>query len=257
VAAPDAADPPAADPAAADPAAADPTPAARTPRRPTELIEVETPEGPGRWYVDRPPGEAVGTVALGHGAGGGVTSRDLEALAHRLPASGITVVRFEQPWRTAGGRVAVRPPRLDVAWRAAIDQLQGYAWFSGPLVTGGRSAGARVACRTAADTGSAAVVCLAFPLHLPGRPEKSRIDELAAPDVPRLVLQGTRDAFGTPAEIRSALPAAERPLVTVVELEGADHSFRVAAGAGVTAAAHLATVTAGVAGLVAALGARE
>ena len=144
---------------------------------------------------------------LGHGAGGGVTAADLQLLARRLPAVGITVVRFEQPWRTAGRKVAVPPPRLDEGWRAAVPAVLGHPAAGGLLFFGGRSAGARVACRTAPEFGVAGVVCLAFPLHLPGRPEKSRLPELLTPTVPRLVLQGTNDSFGRPAEIRAGLPS--------------------------------------------------
>ena len=138
---------------------------------------------------------------------------------------GTTVVRFEQPWRTAGRTVGAPPPRLDEAWRAALSWLVEQEWAQHPLFVGGRSAGARVACRTASDTDPAAIVCLAFPLHLPGRPEKSRAAELLAPTVPRLVLQGTKDSFGTPDEIRAAIGAS--PGITVVELPGADHGYRI------------------------------
>ena len=173
----------------------------------TRIVDIATPEGPGRLFVDAAE-EPTATLLLGHGAGGGVTAPDLELLARRLPSSGTTVIRFEQPWRTAGRRVAVPPPRLDVGWQAAVEVV--LQTVEGPLLFGGRSAGARVACRTAAEFAAAGVVCLAFPLHLPGRPEKSRAHELLTPTVPRLVLQGTRDTFGTPDEIR-ALPAARRP----------------------------------------------
>ncbi len=159
-----------------------------------------------------------------------MTAPDLELLARRLPATGITVVRFEQPWRTSGRRVAVPPPRLDVAWRAAVPVVVEQAPSAGPLLFGGRSAGARVACRTAPEFDVAGVVCLAFPLHLPGRPEKSRAPELLTPAVPRLVLQGTKDTFGSPDEIRASLPPGETGVV-LVELPGADHGFRLPKGA--------------------------
>ena len=162
---------------------------------------------------------------LGHGAGGGVSAADLELLAARLPALGTTVVRFEQPWRTAGRTAGAPPPKLDEAWRAALGWLVEQEWAQHPLLVGGRSAGARVACRTASDTNPAAIVCLAFPLHLPGRPEKSRVAELLAPSAPRLVLQGTKDSFGTPEQIRIAIGTAEG--IKLVELPGADHSYRI------------------------------
>lgn len=155
-------------------------------------------------------------------------------LARRLPALGVTVARFEQPWRTAGRRVAVPPPRLDEAWLAALPVLRAALPGDLPLASGGRSAGARVACRTAGATGAAAVVCLAFPLHPPGRPDRSRAPELLAPAVPRLVLQGTRDTFGGPEEVRAA--AAGDPGVVVVDLPGADHGYRLPARAAFTPA---------------------
>lgn len=189
------------------------------------IVRVDTPLGPGRFFVDlaeRP----TSTLILGHGAGGGVGAADLELLARSLPNLGCTVVRFEQPWRTAGRTVGAPPARLDEAWTAALGRLVQQEWVTDPLVVGGRSAGARVACRTAAETKPAAIVCLAFPLHLPGRADKSRLSELLAPTVPRLVLQGSKDAFGAAEELRAAVGEASG--ITVVELPGADHGYRVA-----------------------------
>ena len=167
-------------------------------------MPVDTPRGPGRLLVDSAERQRS-ILVLGHGAGGGPNAADLQLLAQRLPSRGTTVVRFEQPWRTAGRRVAVPPAQLDEAWLAAIGRLERQPWATDRMFVGGRSAGARVACRTADQIGAAGVVCLAFPLHLPGRPERSRLAELLAPAVDRLVLQGTRDAFGSAAEIRLAL----------------------------------------------------
>jgi predicted alpha/beta-hydrolase family hydrolase len=189
------------------------------------VTPVHTPQGPGRFYVD-PAEQPSSLLVLGHGAGGGVGAVDLELLAASLPALGTTVVRFEQPWRTAGRSVGASPPKLDEAWRAALGWLVEQEWAQHPLLVGGRSAGARVACRTASDTNPAAIVCLAFPLHLPGRPEKSRVAELLAPAVPRLVLQGSKDSFGTPSEIRAAIGTAES--IQLVELPGADHAYHLA-----------------------------
>jgi len=172
--------------------------------------------------------DPVAVLVLGHGAGGGPDAPDLALLARRLPPRGVTVARFEQPWRLAGRRVAVRPPNLDEAWLAAVPWLAARLGIALPLFAGGRSAGARVACRTATALGVRGVVCLAFPLHLPGSPERSRRAELTAPGVPRLVLQGSRDAFGTAAEVRRAV--SEGTGVRVVELPGADHGFRLARG---------------------------
>jgi uncharacterized protein len=188
---------------------------------------------------------------LGHGAGGGVGAADLELLAKNLPALGTTVVRFEQPWHTAGRTAGAPPPKLDEAWRAALGWLAEQEWAQHPLLVGGRSAGARVACRTASDTNPAAIVCLAFPLHLPGRPEKSRVAELLAPSAPRLVLQGTKDSFGTPEEIRTAIGAAEG--IKLVELPGADHGYRIARSSEFTVADLRVTVVTEVSRFIAAV----
>ena len=189
------------------------------------VIVVNTPQGPGKFFID-PAEQPSSTLVLGHGAGGGIGALDLELLAQSLPTLGTTVVRFEQPWRAAGRTVSAPPPKLDEAWCAALDWLVKQEWARSPLLVGGRSAGARVACRTASHTNPAAIVCLAFPLHLPGRPEKSRLAELLAPTVPRLILQGSKDSFGTPEEIRAAIGNARG--ISVVELPGADHGFRIA-----------------------------
>jgi uncharacterized protein len=188
------------------------------------VTSVDTPQGPGRLFLD--PAERPSSIlVLGHGAGGGVGAIDLELLAQHLPAIGTSVVRFEQPWRTAGRKAGAPPTKLDEAWCAALDWLVDQEWAQHQLLVGGRSAGARVACRTASQTNPAAIVCLAFPLHLPGRPEKSRVAELLAPAVPRLVLQGSKDSFGNPDEIRAAIGNASG--ISVVELAGADHGFRI------------------------------
>ncbi|WP_375426478.1 alpha/beta family hydrolase [uncultured Friedmanniella sp.] len=174
-------------------------------------------------------------LLLGHGAGGGPQAADLALLARRLPPLGVTVVRVEQPWRLAGRKVAVRPPLLDEAWLELTAGLDALTSETGLRVFGGgRSSGARVACRTAAVTGVAGVVCLAFPLHLPGQPERSRVAELTAPTVPRLVLQGSRDTFGTVEEVRTAVLGASG--IRVVELPGADHGFRLLKGSAFTPA---------------------
>jgi|tagenome__1003787_1003787.scaffolds.fasta_scaffold20634794_2 predicted alpha/beta-hydrolase family hydrolase len=196
---------------------------------------LETPVGPARAAVSRAV-DRWATLVLGHGAGGGIGAADLVALANRLPAHGIEVVRVEQPWVGAGRKVATPPPTLDRAWRAVLEHLS----IEGLLLVGGRSAGARVACRTASEVGAHGVLCLAFPLHPPGRPEKSRLAELdlpAAAGLPTLVLQGTRDSFGGPADI----PAAPGRLV--VPIEGGDHSLRVAQAAGGSPLAHVVEVT--------------
>jgi predicted alpha/beta-hydrolase family hydrolase len=181
---------------------------------------VETSLGPARLRT-HPARRPRLTLVLGHGAGGGIEASDLVALANALPMRGISVVRMEQPWRVAGRKAASPPPQLDRAW---IETLTALAPRT-PLVVGGRSAGARVACRTALTTGAVAVVALAFPLHPPGRPERSRADELLDAGVPTVVVQGTRDSFGVPAEF----PVG----VNLHEVADADHSFRVPKGSAI------------------------
>ena len=167
------------------------------------------------------------TLVLGHGAGGGVETADLQALARALPSEGVTVVRVEQPWRVAGRKVAAPPPTLDRAWLTVVPALD----VQGPLLVGGRSAGARVACRTAVPLGAVGCLALAFPLHPPGNVDKSRLGELTGAGLPTLVVQGSRDAFGTPDDFPASLPAG-----TVVRaVPHADHSFRVAKAAPLTA----------------------
>ena len=137
---------------------------------------------------------------LGHGAGGGITSPDLVGATKAAGSAGLSVALVEQPYRVAGRRSPAPAGQLDAAWAAVVSQLH-EGLFSGlPVLTGGRSLGARVACRTAATTDSVAVICLAFPLHPPGRPEKSRLPELDAVRVPTLVVQGESDPFGTPPD---------------------------------------------------------
>ena len=185
------------------------------------MVAVDTPHGPARGTVDEPAGGAPrGTLLLGHGAGGGIEAPDLLAATAAAVAGGWRVVRVEQPWRVAGKRIAPAPPRLDEGWRAVHVGLADL--LAGPVMFGGRSAGARVACRTAAELGAAGVLCLAFPLHPPGRPEKSRIAELAGVVVRTLVVQGRADAFGGPEEVTTAL--AGHP-AQVVGVRG-DHAMK-------------------------------
>ncbi len=164
-------------------------------------IEVPTAQGEGAAHLRVPDGaRAVGLLALGHGAGGGIDAPDLVAVADAAVARDWAVALVEQPYRVAGRRVGPRPPALDAAWLTVVAHLR--TELPGvPLVVGGRSAGARVACRTAADAGADAVVCLAFPTRPPGRPDApSREDELDAVTVPVLVVQGNRDPYGAPSE---------------------------------------------------------
>ena len=191
------------------------------------MKQLETPHGPAGVHVhevDKPRAALV----LGHGAGGGVESPDLVGAARAANAAGLTVALVEQPYRVAGRRSPAPANQLDAAWTSVIEQLA----FEVPLIAGGRSAGARVACRTAAATDAKAVLCLAFPVHPPGRPEKSRLDELDAVTVPTLVVQGERDPFGMP-------PAA--PNRTVVPIAGT-HSLRSSAAVGVEVSGWLLSI---------------
>ena len=172
--------------------------------------ELDTPHGPARVHP-RPVDEPRAVLVLGHGAGGGVGAPDLAAAAEAAAAEQITVVLVEQPYRVAGRRSPAPAKQLDAAWIAVLEQLE----LGGlPLVVGGRSSGARVACRTAAETGAAAVLCLAFPLQTPRG--DSRLHELDAITVPTLVVQGERDRFGVPPA------AAQRRVVTVA----GDHGLK-------------------------------
>lgn len=210
------------------------------PEKPQKAETVPTPAGDARitWH-EAPRARLV--LALGHGAGGGIEARDLAALAAALPPHGITVALVEQPWRVAGKKLAPAPGTLDAAWRALWPALAARGL---PVVAGGRSAGARVACRTAAELGARAVLALSFPLHPPGRParlppppstealratgpiKKSRADELLGAGVPVLVVQGGRDPFGRPEEFP--------PGVDPVEVPYGDHGFAVPKKAGIT-----------------------
>jgi predicted alpha/beta-hydrolase family hydrolase len=154
---------------------------------------IATPHGPARAHVTEADG-ARGLLVLGHGAGGGVGARDLVRAQQAALAAAFSVALVEQPYRVAGRKSPAPAAQLDAAWIAVVEHLRGDL----PLVTGGRSSGARVACRTAAQTGAAGVLCLAFPLHPPGRPEKTRLPELEAVTVPVLIVQGESDPFGMP-----------------------------------------------------------
>jgi predicted alpha/beta-hydrolase family hydrolase len=161
-------------------------------------LELATPHGPARAHVHAAEG-ARAALVLGHGAGGGVAARDLVRAQQVALSAGASVALVEQPYRVGGRRSPAPAHQLDAAWTAVVEQLLEGELRGLPLIAGGRSAGARVACRTAAATGAVGVLCLAFPLHPPGRPDKSRQAELDAVDVPVLVVQGASDPFGMPA----------------------------------------------------------
>ncbi|TDT33670.1 alpha/beta family hydrolase [Naumannella halotolerans] len=190
---------------------------------PDRTVEVQTSLGPGRLHLAGEPGGLW--LLLGHGAGGGIDALDLAHLAAAIPASGIGVARYEQPWRVAGKKVAPAPARLDEGWIPAVQVLQDQAAID-QLVVGGRSAGARVACRTATASGAAGVLCCAFPLHPPGRLEKSRLPELLGAGVPTVVVQGSRDSFGTDQELREAVTGSD---VRVLTAPGGDHAMKTPA----------------------------
>jgi predicted alpha/beta-hydrolase family hydrolase len=175
-----------------------------------------------RAHLWRPP-HSCGAVVLGHGAGGSSWSADLQALTS-LASNGWLVVLVEQPWRVAGRRVATPPAQLDLAWLAVMATLTiGRGGLPRPWVVGGRSSGARVACRTAAAVGADAVLAVSFPLHPPGRPEKSRASEallVTEAGTPLAVIQGEKDPFGSPQEVRTALGTGAQ----VVPVPGT-HSF--------------------------------
>ena len=188
------------------------------------VLGIDTPHGRANAHLhvaDQPRAALV----LGHGAGGGVASRDLVAATEVALSEGVSVALVEQPYRVAGRRSPAPARQLDVAWTAVVERLRGGELSGLPLVVGGRSIGARVACRTAETTGAVGVLCLAFPLQPPRRsgsaPAQSRLAELDEVTVPTLVVQGARDPFGIPP------PAPHR---TVVEVAG-DHSLRTDLGA--------------------------
>jgi uncharacterized protein len=175
-------------------------------------LEIDTPHGPARAQLHRAH-EPAGALILGHGAGGGVDAPDLVVVTDVALSQSVSVVLVEQPYRVAGRRSPAPAPRLDAAWTAVVEELRGDELAGMSLVVGGRSAGARVACRTAAESGASAVLCLAFPLRSPRRsekaPAKTRQSELDAVRVPTLVVQGDRDPFGMPR------PGPNRSVVTV------------------------------------------
>ncbi len=178
---------------------------------------VDTAYGAGRLHTRRAT-SPIATLLLSHGAGGGIESRDLWALADALPAQGVSVVLFEQPWRVAGRKVATAPASLDVGLTKAADMMR----VRTPLVVGGRSAGARSAARTAKSLGASGCLAISFPLHAPGRTEPTRLPELRTVGLPTLLVQGERDPMGRPDEFPTDLVG-----VDTVVIPGADHGLKV------------------------------
>jgi len=180
--------------------------------------EIRTPAGPAIVEIDRPREPAIALLVLTHGAAGGVESNDLLAVRGAALKAGIAVARVLQPYRVAGRSAPAAPAKQDEAWLAVLAALRRRRTLAAlPLVVGGRSNGARVACRTAVESKALGVVALAFPLHPPGRPENTRLPELDGAGVPVLVVQGDRDPFGMP-------PAG--PDREIVVIAGADHSLK-------------------------------
>jgi predicted alpha/beta-hydrolase family hydrolase len=183
------------------------------------MLELDTPHGQAHVHLHL-AGDPEAALVLGHGAGGGVTAPDLVAATNVAREEGLTVALVEQPYRVAGRRSPAPARQLDGAWTAVLDHLRAEELEGLPLIVGGRSLGARVACRTVEATEAVAVLCLAFPLQSPrrsgGAPPKSRLSELEEVTVPTLVVQGERDQFGMPP------PGLNR---TVVQVPG-NHSLR-------------------------------
>jgi predicted alpha/beta-hydrolase family hydrolase len=183
------------------------------------MVEIGTAHGQARahlHFADQP----IAALVLGHGAGGGVDSPDLVAVTEVARSEGVSVALVEQPYRVAGRRAPAPARQLDAAWTAVVDHLLGGELRELPLVVGGRSLGARVACRSVGSTGAVGLLCLAFPLQPPRRsgaaPAQSRLSELDQVAVPTLVVQGARDPFGIPPETASR---------RVVQVPG-NHSLR-------------------------------
>lgn len=188
---------------------------------------VETSVGTAGLALDVPRSSAA-LLVIGHGAGGGVNARDILAVRKAAVAAGYAVARTTQPYRLAGRRTPAPARQLDAAFTELVAALRGRRGLRDvPVVTGGRSSGARVACRTADAVGAAGVLALSFPLHPPGRPDKSRADELLGVRVPALVMQGERDSFGRPDEVLATEPG---PNVELYRVPGADHGMSVRKG---------------------------
>ncbi|WP_420843191.1 alpha/beta family hydrolase [Cryptosporangium phraense] len=186
-----------------------------TPEEPAGGLLVPTRRGPARLQLDLPPSGTRSLLILGHGAGGDVLAPDLVAVTSAVVAAGVAVARVTQPYRVAGRRAPAPANHLDEAWTDVVAVVRAGV-RDVPLLFGGRSSGARVACRTAEALGASGVIALAFPTHPPGKPERSRVDEIPL-SLPVLVVNGDRDPFGVPPVVGEA---------TVVVLPGADHGFK-------------------------------
>lgn len=190
---------------------------------------VPTPHGDARLVVRRAK-RPIATLVLTHGAGGGVDTPDLLRLARTLPQQDVSVTLVEMPWRVRGKKVAPRPEVIDECYLGVMNSMR----MRSPLIIGGRSAGARSACRIARSVGAKGVLALSFPLHPPGRTDRSRLAELVGARVPSLVIQGERDPFGAPGEFPDHVDLAVVPF--------GDHSLRVPKAAGLDQEDALAVV---------------
>ena len=181
------------------------------------MIEIETPHGPARAHVHASP-DAQAALVMGHGAGGGLAAKDIVAVSAEAQALGVSVALVEQPYLVAGRKAPAPAAQLDAAFIAVVEHLVAGELAGLRLVAGGRSLGARVACRTSVATGAVAVLCLAFPVHPPGKddPEHNRLPELDAVKLPTLVVQGENDPFGMPP------PGANREVARVA----GDHGLK-------------------------------
>jgi predicted alpha/beta-hydrolase family hydrolase len=173
-----------------------------------------------------PSDSAVAALVLAHGAGGGSLSKFMVEAARALSSRGTTVATFDFPYMAQGRSVPDKAPVLEAAWRAAIDEARGQTGL--PLFIGGKSMGGRIASQVAAQKvdGIAGLVFLGYPLHPPGKPEQRRDRHLPEISEPMLFVQGTRDPFGTAAEIQELLPRLNAR-TTLFEVEDGDHSFGV------------------------------
>lgn len=206
------------------------------PPTPERIVDIPTQEGPARaHHFPALRGSPRASLVLGHGAGGGVQSSDLNCLAKALPESGVEVVLVEAPWRVAGRPVAGAKATLDRSWVESVAALRRGGIGLRRLVVGGRSTGARVACRTLSKTKADAVLCLAFPLHKPGSTDTTRAEEIAtaAAQAPVVVIQGAKDRYGKPTEVACAVTEYGQRALTV-SVPFVDHSFDLAKRATIT-----------------------
>lgn len=197
------------------------------------IVDVNTEQGPGRLLLSIPD-TIGGLMVLGGGASGQVETAELTALAELLPGQGWLVARYELPWRVAGRKIGPRPPASDPLWQTGVAMLRD-RWPAVPLVTGGRSAGARIACRTWTP-GLAGIVALSFPLHAPGKPVPTRLPELQPVGVPVLLVSGSRDPYGKAEEWTDTLAAPHAGPRELVIIPGAAHSFPASTVPGAVAA---------------------